>query len=1243
MNMANARLSRDLTAIAAHYDVVIVGSGYGASVMASRLARAGRRVCILERGREIRPGDYPATLATVSGEMQVDTGGGKLGSEDGLFNLHINPDMLALVGCGLGGTSLINANVGLAMEPRLMEREHWPLAIRGKAADFSVYYDRARQMLAVTPYPESSPSLNKLKALEQSAQMLGKTFSRPPIAVNFEAQVNSQGVIQAACNNCGDCCSGCNVGAKNTLLMNYLPDATNHGAEIFTGSRVSHVSQDGAGWAVHYAPYGEDAPGHAGTVTANVVVIGAGALGSTEIMLRSRDKGLSLSDRVGQAFSGNGDILAFGYDSYWQTTTAKDGSPVGTAINAIGAGRNVLRPDQYPGPCIAGIIDMRDAANPDEGLVIEEGVIPGALAAVLPAAFFFGDAMTANFMSFGIDEVKPRLLDAQALGTDLQERPTTLGAWAYKGPMSRTQTYLVMSVDNAAGKLVLNADRLAIDWPGAGTTANVARCNDLVRETSEAVKGQFLPNPLWTTPLGKKLITVHPVGGCGMGDAAETGVVDHKCRVFAGRNGDAIHAGLYVCDGSVMPGAVGVNPLLTISAVAERAVELMCADQGWTIDWTRAAARPFPKGALEPPADPSHPVEHGLIADAGAFFKKIVAHLEDGAIELAETALKALIQHDPELLSPGFGFTETMNGYVSLFDVTHPGPKAQRISDDYSVATAWGHAKGTSMSFRLTITTDSLNHMATDPQHPGAIAGTVTCDALSPEPMQVQSGSFSLLAVDETMAERWVMKYDMLLDRPQGPCRFKGFKILKDRPTSDVWTDVTTLFVTVHDGADARGSLLAQGKLTLGLEDLIWQGSSVALTPKNNLLDDIIRRFPHAGTALSIVYLGKFAAFFALTLFRAYGGILADLENFPAGDAALPSRPHRAKRLPDPEVTSLDVGNAFRNRLTRYRGGTKGPVIVAPGFSIRASSFAIDTVDMSFAEALVAAGYDVWLLDYRSSPDSGTIGTPEFTVDDIANHDWPAAIAEVRRASGATDVQIVAHCVASVAILMALASGQKGVRSVVSSQFTLHPVTDWLNYLKADLGAVELLSGLSQLKGAFNFAPGASIEDKSIDFAAWNIPVPDGQECKNPACKRIFTVYGPSYNHARLNYWTHVTIAEQFGAVSIKPFEQLQTFMRIGHAVAADGKDCYVTAAGARNMQLPISFMSGTDSQIFYPETAQRTRQWLSQINDPALYRHQMFAGYAHMDLFIGRDAATDVFPWVIAELDRFNTVELQA
>ena len=109
-------LSSELSAIKPHYTVVVVGSGYGAGVAAARLARTGQSVCVLERGREMRPGDYPDDLASASAQMQVDTARGKLGPADGMFNLHMNEDMFAMVGCGLGGTSLINANVALEID-----------------------------------------------------------------------------------------------------------------------------------------------------------------------------------------------------------------------------------------------------------------------------------------------------------------------------------------------------------------------------------------------------------------------------------------------------------------------------------------------------------------------------------------------------------------------------------------------------------------------------------------------------------------------------------------------------------------------------------------------------------------------------------------------------------------------------------------------------------------------------------------------------------------------------------------------------------------------------------------------------------------------------------------------------------------------------------------------------------------------------------------------------------------------
>lgn len=1253
--MSGQSIARPLTELADDYAVVVVGSGYGGAVAASRLARAGQRVCMLERGREHRPGDYPATLGAARGAVQVDTGRGKLGAADGLFNLHLNPDMLALVGCGLGGTSLINANVALEIEPRLFELEMWPAAFRTDKALLAASYERARAVLDPNPYPDAYPPLAKLQALEKSARALKAPFSRPPITVNFEDRTNPFGVPQPKCTNCGDCCSGCNVGAKNTTLMNYLPDAANHGAEIFTQARVEWIERVGDRWRVHLSPNGADAPGAPTSVMTDVVMLGAGSLGSSEILLRSRDKGLSLSDQLGLRFSGNGDALAFGFDSYWQMTPGPDGTATPASLNAIGVGENIIAPDRFPGPCITGVIDFRNAADPRDGLVIEEGVIPGIVATLLPPAFFFGDALGGNFTRFGLDQAKTRLLDAKETGEVIQSNPAGLTDLAYTGPVSRTQTYLVMSVDDDGGRLVLDNDRLRIDWPGAGANAAIARDNDLVRQVAEAIDGQFFANPIWNEPFANKLITVHPVGGCAMADNAALGVVDDRGRVFAGTQGATVHPGLYVCDGAVLPGPVGVNPLLTITALAERTCALLCEERGWPLDVQIDGSGPLPppSAPIQSPANEHHDLLHRIgsrLADMAVqpksslleLIRKLMTRLEADAIDEATRIIKAIIRDHPNMLSPQFSFAETMHGWVSLQDVGHEASPAQRITDDYTAAAAWGRARDTICSFALTIHTSNLNHFVSDPDHAAGITGAVSCPALSSAPMPVRTGTFGLLPQDLGAVETWRMTYDMIIERDGRPARFRGHKILRDRPGSNPWTDTTTLFVTINDGEAGDGALLAQGILTLDLEDLAWQAASFRLDPQHDWLGLLIERFPRARDAIAFVYLGKFAGFFGTTLFKAYGGLLANLNNFPAQQAAtnVPPRPRRTLELPEPQRFDVELADGFRNRLTRYQGGSKGPVIVAPGFSIRAASFALDTVERNLAESLVASGYDVWLFDYRASPDSGNPTDPPapFTIDDIALLDWPAAIAKVQAVTGKPSIQALTHCISAMSLLMALAAGAtSGVRSAICSQLTLHPITDWVNYLKADLDAATLLAGIGPLDGAFDFTSRGKDFDHEVDVAAWFLPIPPEQACKNPTCRRIFAVYGPSYNHAQLNHWTHETIAEMFGPVSIKPFEQLQLIMRNAHVTDAAGADRYLTPHGAKRLAIPITFVSGLANQLFYPETAQRTRTWLSRYNDPGLYRHRLFVDYAHMDLFIGRDAAQDVFPYCIAELDRFN------
>src|SRR5690606_37035814 len=249
-------LSRPHALMRDRYDVVVVGSGYGGAIAAARLARAGRSVCVLERGRELRAGDFPTTLLGALRQVQVRRGRGRLGRRGGLFDLRPGDDLSVLVGCGLGGTSLINAGVSLRPPDWVFDDERWPEALRGDRgrAELAPWFEEAERMLGARPYPEDGerwPSLPKFRALERSAHGAARALGaagrdapvaeKVPIAVTFEDGPNAVGLEQRACVLCGDCVTGCNHRAKNTLVENYLPDAVAHGAELYCEAAVQVV------------------------------------------------------------------------------------------------------------------------------------------------------------------------------------------------------------------------------------------------------------------------------------------------------------------------------------------------------------------------------------------------------------------------------------------------------------------------------------------------------------------------------------------------------------------------------------------------------------------------------------------------------------------------------------------------------------------------------------------------------------------------------------------------------------------------------------------------------------------------------------------------------------------------------------------------------------------------------------------------------------------------------------------
>jgi cholesterol oxidase len=543
--------------------VVVIGSGYGGGVAASRLARTGQKVVVLERGKEWRAGDFPTGPLEAAAQLQIDGPDGRLGARTGLYDLRNNAQVDVMVGCGLGGTSLINASVSLEPAAAVFDDPRWPEAIRlDRTTLLADGYARARAMLAPEAYPEDAPVLPKLQALARSADALHRPFARAPINVAFTDRINGGGVAQSACTLCGDCVTGCNHNAKTTVDMTFLPDAKAHGAELYTEVTVRWIEQAGDQLKIkwRWTESGDDAALR--TITADVVVLAAGVLGSTEILLRSAEHGLGTSALVGRELSANGDYLSFSYNN-------------DATVHGIGAGDRAISQLGPVGPTITGVISPPAGQPLAAQYIVEEGAIPGALSDALPLAFSVAAASigvnTATSVESRLGQAR-RALDSLVAG----------GGGAYVGAMNNTQTFLTIGHDDASGSMALVGDRLRISWPGAGAQPIYQAMQATTTAATAVTQGISIKEPLWIDVLHHNLITVHPLGGCPMGEDAERGAVNDRGQVFSGTAGTATHRGLYVADGSIVPTSLGVNPLLTISALAERAMTLLIRDRGWT-------------------------------------------------------------------------------------------------------------------------------------------------------------------------------------------------------------------------------------------------------------------------------------------------------------------------------------------------------------------------------------------------------------------------------------------------------------------------------------------------------------------------------------------------------------------------------------------------------------------------------------------------------------------------------------
>lgn len=517
------------------FDWLIVGSGFGGSVAAHRLTQKGYRVGVLECGRRWEDDDFASSLWNLRRSLWAP----RLGLR-GTLRISMFKDITVLTGSGVGGGSLVYSNVlyrppdDFFDDPAWAGLEDWRTVLRP-------YYDEAERMLGVTQYQIDGPAdaLMREVAREMGA---GESFGKPPVAVFMgepgvtveDPYFAGDGPPRTGCTLCGSCMAGCRDGAKNVLPKNYLWFAERGGARVMPNRNVTDIrplgdSADGSeGFAVtseRSGPWGSQRR----VQTARAVVVAAGALGTNKLLQRCRLNGslAALSSRLGDRVRTNSEsVLA------------------------------VTAPD--------------DRFDFSEAVSITSSIYPDPETHVQPVTYGRGaDAMSLMFTvlpAIGARATQPlRFATAVLRGPGAALRTLSFRNWS-----RRTMLMIVMqAIDTSirlkpVGRARDGSVRLATEIaPGATRPAPIPRAYEVARRLAEKTGGQAQAS-LLEAVVGTP-VTAHFLGGAVIGADADEGVVDSRLRVFGYQN-------LLICDGSVLPANIGVNPSLTITALAEHAI-----------------------------------------------------------------------------------------------------------------------------------------------------------------------------------------------------------------------------------------------------------------------------------------------------------------------------------------------------------------------------------------------------------------------------------------------------------------------------------------------------------------------------------------------------------------------------------------------------------------------------------------------------------------------------------------------
>jgi cholesterol oxidase len=1280
----------------ADYAVVIVGSGYGGAVAAAELAahRApNQKVCVLERGREYLQGSFPSRMSDLAKHVRFTGPGASKpsGYREGLFDVRVGKDVSTVLANGVGGGSLINAGVMAMPESSVLMDAAWPENMRDQAAADELVHcsESLRARLGATHAIDdkdvNDPLPYKFDALRQIAS--GHKFKSVPItiALTDKASTNA-GVNMSKCVRCGDCATGCNHNAKLSLDVTLLAEAVQFGAEIYAGVTLLRIDKQRRPdqpplWRLHLVH--TDAAlrrrqNEPFVLRADHVVLAAGTLGSTEILMRSECDDLQFSKRLGHQFSANGDLIAAAYS---------------TDAVANCAGDETRQPDQVPpedrvGPTITGLVDLRQ----NEQMVIEDLGVPGPLRRLFEEVL----TTTAALHLLGESDEAPHDPDSSS-GDPCPVDPDQI---------RKSLLVVMMSRDPADGVLGLKGGHshnagdgaIGVHWPRLRDHPPFLDHHRVLQELLDQspVRGRVLPYPIWR-PLPNKLdyllagkngplVTVHPLGGCPMGSTPMNGVVDHLGRVFDRSSpGNQTHEGLAVLDGSIIPTSLGINPALTIASVALRAVTSLRQEWGFTHQAQSNKLSPRPIFRIPQVLEHPRPSEievlerlsgslplRGFERDAHVELTMRFEPIEVRKLSVLGARLNLPAEggklrifskpprDDVEAKDERALLVATVSGSLRLFHREHSTPLQRRLRGLW----AWFRNRGLRDSVLWLL--DYIKNDAVPAGETHGFFGQVVERLRGAWRLGSRAGAVRLIEYDLTIQE-------ILYQQPRLPEHgddfkgkvIRGCKRLTYSRRSNPWRQLMEVGVQEFP---TLAPIPAAPILKLDTGFLARQG-----VPLMRVVGQQDQPAALAELSSLALYLLRMLLHVHVWSFRAPDTPKArEIRRLPGSVPGLPAPV--CIELP---VDVLADGRPVMVRLTHYGFGQEqreralrrqpdaepailAPVLMIHGYSASGTTFAHHAVRPNLASALWDEGRDVWIVDMRTIAGMPHARHP-WSFEEVARADIPVAIGHVLSTTGRAQLDVFAHCMGSAMLGMALLGPRHNderfwplrdklhqkIRCLAMSQVAPAMVFTPANVFRAY--AMRFLKHyLPTGHYEFRTSRDPGIADQLLDRLLATLPYPEAEfDRENPfwtpwrrtpwvgTRHRMDALYGRDFSLNNLPQGVLDHIDDHFGPLSIETVSQAIHFARFKTITNHRGFNEFLSPHQLRECyDFPMLSVHGDDNGLVSVRTLKHFSRVLKDAGAQRL-RRARYEGFGHQDCLIGV-GADRVFGKVI---DFFNSV----